>query len=90
MSLVLILEYADGGDLNIKILEARQKSVLIAEDTLVHWIAQIVLGLEYLHANGVLHRDIKPANIFLMRDGTVKLADFGMSRHFHVCIDILH
>lgn len=83
MSLVLILEYANGGDLNIKILEARQKSVLIAEDTLVHWIAQIVLGLEYLHANGVLHRDIKPANIFLMRDGTVKLADFGMSRHFH-------
>ncbi|KAL3239925.1 serine/threonine protein kinase SAK1 [Nakaseomyces bracarensis] len=39
----------------------------------------VVLGLEYLHYQGIIHRDIKPANLLIADDGTVKISDFGVS-----------
>ena len=42
-------------------------------------MTQILAALEYSHRQGVVHRDIKPANIFLLADGTVKVADFGIA-----------
>lgn len=42
-------------------------------------IRGVVLGLEYLHYQGVIHRDIKPANLLISGDGTVKISDFGVS-----------
>jgi serine/threonine protein kinase len=44
------------------------------------YVRQLLLGLEFLHRNGVAHRDIKGNNILVAGDGTVKLADFGASR----------
>ncbi len=41
---------------------------------------QIGRGLSYAHSRQVIHRDIKPGNIFLTRDGTAKLGDFGLAR----------
>ena len=46
----------------------------------VRWIMDVLDGLGAAHAEGVIHRDVKPSNLFLTRDGTVKIGDFGLSR----------
>ena len=44
-----------------------------------HVLRSVAAALAYAHDNGVLHLDIKPANVMVARDGSVKLADFGMA-----------
>ena len=46
----------------------------------LHFITQIMRGLSHAHSRGIIHRDIKPQNVMILRDGTVKIADFGIAR----------
>lgn len=45
----------------------------------LHFITQIMRGLSHAHSRGVIHRDIKPQNIMILRDGSVRVADFGIA-----------
>ena len=46
----------------------------------LHFITQIMKGLSHAHSRGIIHRDIKPHNIMVLRDGSIKVADFGIAR----------
>ncbi|ODA80767.1 hypothetical protein RJ55_03726 [Drechmeria coniospora] len=71
----IILEYCENGSLH-SIIKAYGK---FPENLVGVYMTQVLQGLQYLHDQGVIHRDIKGANILTTKDGTVKLADFGVS-----------
>ena len=45
-----------------------------------HFITQIMRALSHAHGRGIIHRDIKPHNIMVLRDGSVKVTDFGIAQ----------
>ena len=45
----------------------------------LHFVTQIMRALSHAHSRGIIHRDIKPQNIMVLRDGSVKVADFGIA-----------
>ncbi|KAK7114041.1 serine/threonine-protein kinase Nek11-like [Littorina saxatilis] len=75
----IITEYCDGGDLDDKITEYKKKGMKFEEKTVLDWIVQLTMALQYMHSRRVLHRDLKTRNIFL-RQNMVKIGDFGISR----------
>eukprot|EP00201_Polytomella_parva_P005714 CAMPEP_0175080052 /NCGR_PEP_ID=MMETSP0052_2-20121109/25249_1 /TAXON_ID=51329 ORGANISM="Polytomella parva, Strain SAG 63-3" /NCGR_SAMPLE_ID=MMETSP0052_2 /ASSEMBLY_ACC=CAM_ASM_000194 /LENGTH=455 /DNA_ID=CAMNT_0016350621 /DNA_START=63 /DNA_END=1426 /DNA_ORIENTATION=+ len=78
--LYIVLEFMENGSLS-KIIKPNpmNKFGIFPESLVAVYVAQVLRGLAYLHAQGVVHRDIKGANILINKDGLVKLADFGVS-----------
>jgi serine/threonine protein kinase len=75
-NLYLIMDYLDGGDLRYHI----GKKGKFTEAESKFFIANLIIGLEYMHNNNVIHRDIKPENLVLDKDGYLRITDMGISR----------
>lgn len=73
-----MLEYCQDGDLKKRL----KKQGSIKEDAAMKILGQLLAALKYLQNLRIIHRDLKPANI-LFSGNTIKLADFGLSRHIH-------
>ncbi|PWY97167.1 hypothetical protein BCV70DRAFT_71012 [Testicularia cyperi] len=73
--LYIILEYCENGSLH----HICKRFGKFPEGLVSVYISQVLQGLVYLHDQGVIHRDIKGANILTTKDGSVKLADFGVA-----------
>ena len=71
----IVMELVDGITLK-QYMDRRGK---LAWKEAVHFSRQIARALAHAHARGIVHRDIKPQNIMLLRDGTIKVADFGIA-----------
>jgi len=78
--LCIVMEMADGGDLEGKINQAKKLKSFVKEDKIWHIFRQMLEGLVALHAEKIVHRDIKCANVFLASGGGVKLGDLNVSK----------
>jgi NIMA (never in mitosis gene a)-related kinase len=79
-SLCIVMEFADGGDLYMKIMEHQRRGTVFGEREIWQTLYHMVSGLKALHDKSILHRDLKCANIFLTREGVVKMGDLNVSK----------
>ena len=78
-NLFLVLDFHPGGDLATQLSRWGR----LGKDRTRFYAAEIIEGLEGLHAAGVIYRDLKPENVLLAADGHVILTDFGLSKQFY-------
>ncbi len=72
----IVMEYIDGITLN----EYMEQQGQLGWKDASHFIVQILRALQHAHSKGIVHRDIKPQNIMMLRDGTIKVMDFGIAK----------
>lgn len=72
----IVMELIDG----ITLKQYMQQKGILNWREVLHFSTQIAKALEHAHSRGIIHRDIKPHNIMILKDGTVKVADFGIAR----------
>ena len=71
----IVMELIDG----ITLKQYMEKRGQLNWREALHFITQIMKALAHAHSRGIIHRDIKPQNIMVLRDGSVKVADFGIA-----------
>ena len=72
----LAMEYLEGDSLEAHV----SKESLLSIRRSIEVTGQVCDALEYAHQNGIVHRDVKPANIMILKNGLVKVTDFGIAR----------
>lgn len=72
----IVMELVEGITLKNYIL----KKGVLGFHEIINITEQILLALEHAHSKGIVHRDIKPQNIMMLKNGTIKVADFGIAK----------
>ncbi len=75
--LYIVTRYMSGGDVEARIQQAPDRR--LAQDDALRIAAEVSDALEHAHGNGIVHRDLKPQNVWLTKDGTAMLGDFGLA-----------
>ena len=80
-TLNIVMEYADGGDLQSKINIMKNENGFFNESLIWHYSIQMIKGLKALHDKKIMHRDLKSANIFLVKEKLqCKIGDMNVSK----------
>ncbi|GFR52998.1 hypothetical protein Agub_g15690, partial [Astrephomene gubernaculifera] len=80
--LVIVLEWAEAGDLGQLIKQRAEAGQLFAAEQVWRQFQQVCNALKHMHDRRMMHRDLKPSNIFVTASGDLKLGDLGLSRYF--------
>lgn len=80
--LVIILEWAEAGDLGLALKSRAQSGAQFPQEQVHKLFSQICSAMVHMHNRRMMHRDLKPHNIFIAGDGNLKLGDLGLSRYF--------
>ncbi|MFA7400276.1 MAG: serine/threonine-protein kinase [Sideroxydans sp.] len=72
----IAMEYLHGRELR----DILNDNKILPIGQVIDIISQVALGLSYAHEHEIVHRDIKPSNVMVIRDGHVKITDFGIAR----------
>jgi len=80
--LLIIVEWAEKGDLKRLIRRATSMNVTFKETEIWEYSRQLAGALDHMHQKRIMHRDLKPANIFVTINGSLKLGDLGLGRFF--------
>mmetsp|Transcript_14729 Transcript_14729/g.44312 ORF Transcript_14729/g.44312 Transcript_14729/m.44312 type:complete len:646 (+) Transcript_14729:580-2517(+) len=83
-SMMMILEWVDGGDLKRYLKRLRSEGEHMSPAELWSCVGQITSAVEFMHQRRIIHRDIKPGNIFITSSGKVKVGDLGLSRFLNL------
>lgn len=86
-TLNIVMEYADGGDLNKAIKHQIKENAYFEESKILNWFCQICLAVKHIHGHKIIHRDLKSGNIFLTKSGIVKIGDFGIAKSLSGTMD---
>ncbi|KAG9391687.1 Protein kinase domain [Carpediemonas membranifera] len=78
-TLYIVMEYIENGPITSMVKDVHKAGAQVPENAVARYVYRTLVGLAYLHSEGVIHRDIKGANILMTKDGIPKLADFGVS-----------
>jgi NIMA (never in mitosis gene a)-related kinase len=81
--LYIIMQYCDNGDLEHKVKQQAQLKRPFSEIQVLDWFVQLCLALKHIHDRKILHRDLKTQNVFLMKNLTLKLGDFGIAKNLN-------
>ena len=74
--MAIIMEYLDGHDLDTYI----EQYGAVSSKQAIDWFKQVLPAFSYTHEQDIVHRDVKPSNLFLSKNGSIKVLDFGIAK----------
>jgi serine/threonine protein kinase/tetratricopeptide (TPR) repeat protein len=81
--LYLVMEWLQGEDAAARLIRGP-----LSDEEARRLVEQLAAALSHAHSKGVIHRDIKPSNLFLLKDNTLKVVDFGIARYSELSYDM--